>query len=246
MGGRRDARIEIETVYRHQVRRTTSRRAEIDIFIEAIALFENGRFIGEVDRIPPSLSRIRAEVFRDGRMHFDRDVFVIGDRYRGFDLISTRDYDGHILDYYEHRHGYRAGRLDFRRRRVQPIGRSRFFDPYHFNGYVPLSLLPEDARWLLDVGRESISGYYHDGRNSYGYDRYTPQERRYLEMDEYRVRPDDYDRGYRDDYFQPDARSSFSQESGLLERRDESEIRTKGGAVIHYTREESIQPLDAE
>lgn len=233
-------------MYRHQVGRTTSNRADIDIFIERISLYRDGRFIGEVARIPSSLGRIRAEVFRNGRMHFDRNVFLVGDERVGFELISTRHYDGYVLDAYQRSHGYRAGRLDFRRHRVVPVGRSRFFNPFRFDGYVPISLLPDDSRWLLDVGRESISGYYYDSNRSHGYDRYTPEERRYMEMDAYRVSPESFDAGYGQGYFQSDRASQFSEESGLLERLNETEIRTSGGAVIQFRREEAIEPFEAD
>src|SRR5690606_31362041 len=181
------------------------------------------RFIGEVDRIPNDLGRIRANVYRNGRVTFDREVFLVGSRYDGFELVNTRYYDGYILDAYSRKHGYRAGRLDLRRERVVPVRRSQWFNPFAFAGHVPLSLLPDDRGWLLDYGRESITGYYYNSRGDY--DRYD---------DDY---PDDRGWTYRNF-------NSSAPGEDRLERRYDREITTKNGAVIELKREEVLQRLD--
>ena len=91
----RTSRIEMETTYRHQVRWANDEYAVLDVSIEKIALYDNGRYIGMVDRIPEHLSRIEATVFRNGDIAFDRDVFLVGDRRDGFELISTSFQDGY-------------------------------------------------------------------------------------------------------------------------------------------------------
>lgn len=166
-----DARLDVRTYYRHRVRSASPSRAEIDIEIDRIELYEDGYYLGSVDRIPSDLSRIRATVYRNGSVRFDRDVFVVGDPRVGFELVSTRHYGRFVLDAYDRAHGYRAGVLDLRRERVVPVRRSRLFDPYNFNGFVPISLLPDDAGWLFDYGRESLSGYYWGDSESYFYGR---------------------------------------------------------------------------
>lgn len=221
LGNRSNAAIEVETTYRHRLRRADNRRAEIDIDIERIALFDRGRFIGEIDRIPSNLSRTRAYVYRNGAVRFDREVFVVGSRIDGFELISTRYYDDYILDAYDPRHGYRAGYLDFRRNRVVHVRHSRFFDPYHFAGYVPISLLPDDSHWLLDYGRRSISGYYYESRGPATYGSY----------------------GTLQEYHEPIVGESRFAAPGeeTLERAYRREIQTAGGAVIDLKRDETLQ-----
>lgn len=168
---RYDSRLDVRTIYRHRVRYATRDKAEVEIRIEGLELYENGRYLGEVRRIPRSLSRIEATIYRNGRVRFDRDVFVVGDRRAGFELVSTRHYGGFVLDAYERSHGYRAGAIDLRRGRVVPVRYSRLFDPYDFGGFVPVSLLPEEAGWLFDYGYDSPSGYhgYDDEDYYYGY-----------------------------------------------------------------------------
>ena len=220
LGRRHNSEVEVETVYRHRLRRADGRRAEVDVFIERIVLFDRGRFIGEVYDIPDNLSRMRAYVYRNGRVRFDREIFLVGNRYEGFELISTRYYDGYILDSYQRNHGFRAGRLDFRRERVRPIRRSRLFDPFHFAGHVPLSLLPDDRGWLLDYGRESITGYYYDSRR------------------------DDYygdDRGWSDDRWDVYDYQSTAPGDDRLERTYRREITTRDGAVIELDRSEVLE-----
>lgn len=167
---RRDSRIDVRTFYRHRVRHASWNRAEVDVYLDRIEVYDDGYFVGEVDRIPSDLSRIRATIDRSGRVRFDRDVFIVGDPYTGFELISTRHYNGFVLDLFDRSHGFRAGVLDFRRERVVPVRRSRLFDPYGFDGYVPISLLPQDADWLCDYGASSYSGrfYRDDDRYFYG------------------------------------------------------------------------------
>lgn len=166
---RYDARLDVRTVYRHRVRYASRDRAEVDIYLDRIELYEDGYFLGEVDRIPSNLGRIRATIYRSGRVRFDRDVFVVGDPRAGFELISTRHYDGFILNAYHRSHGYRVGVLDLRRERVVPVRYSRLFDPYDFRGFVPISLLPDDTGWLCDYGYESPTRYYWGDDDAYYY-----------------------------------------------------------------------------
>lgn len=162
----RQSRIDVRTYYNQRVRHANSEYAEIEIDIDAIELFQDGRFIGYVDKIPSSLREINAVVYANGRVEFDRNVFLVGDTYRGFEMISTRYYDDYLLNAYDRRHDVRVGRLDLRKERVKKIRRSRLFNPYDFNGNVPHSLLPEDDR-LFDYSYEYFSGYYRDGNRGY-------------------------------------------------------------------------------
>ena len=158
---RRAARLDVRTIYRHRVRNANHRRAVVDIDIERIELYQGGRFLGEVHHVPNKLGRVRATLHRNGRLRFDRQVFLLGDRRSGFEMISTRHYDRHVLDAYDRGHGFRAGVLNLWRGRVDPVRHSRLFDPYDFNGFVPIDLLPENRGWLFDYGAGSVSGYHY-------------------------------------------------------------------------------------
>jgi len=165
----RTSRIEMETTYRHKVRFATDDYAVLDIDIEQIALYDNGRYVGMVDRIPAHLSSIEATVFRNGDIAFDRDIFLVGDRRSGFEIISTPFYDGYAAQGYQYGDDVRVGQVDLRRNRVRSKGYSRLFDTRRWQGYAPISLLPEDEGWLWDFGADAISAAYDDYDAYYGF-----------------------------------------------------------------------------
>lgn len=215
----RRSHVEVQTDYYHRIVRADRRRAVVDLYIDRITLYDRGRFIGEVDRVPQSLGRIRATIHRDGYIEYDRDVFLVGDPYVGFELIQTRHYRDYVLGAYHRDHGYRAGVLDLRRGRVETVRRSRLFDPYGYVEYAPLSLLPEQDGWLLDYGRQSFSGAYYE-RDPLYYGGYYNDE--YYEDDYY-----DYGAGGDAGYYgvQP------------LTRTDRDRYATRDGAAVVFQRE---------
>jgi hypothetical protein len=139
---RRAERIEYEADYRHRVVWADDRMAVLDIEIESIAVYSDGRYVGEVHHLPHELSRVEATVYRDGDMTFDTDLYLLGDRRTGFEIVNA--WTGE------------AGRLDFRRERVREIGRSRLYRPNASTGYVPFSLLPEGHEWLWHEGVDAM------------------------------------------------------------------------------------------
>lgn len=212
----RQSRIDVRTYYNQRVRHANADYAEVEIDIDAIELFQDGRFIGYVDKIPSSLREINAVVYANGRVEFDRNVFLVGDTYRGFEMISTRYYDDYLLNSYDRGHGVRVGRLDLRKERVKKISRSRLFNPYDFNGNVPHSLLPEDDR-LFDYSYEYLSGYYDDRDRGYGNGFYGNNSPQYNSLQDY--------------------------ESGMA-RIDEVSYSTQIGASIDLTRESVVERVD--
>lgn len=236
---RRQAEIDVRTHYYHELRSANNHKAEVDIYIERVELYQDGRYLGEVDQIPERLSRIRATVYKDGRVSFNRDVFILGDSYTGFEMISTRYYDGHVLDSYRSSHGFRAGVLDLRQGRVNLVNYSRLFDPYDFNGYVPISLIPENESWLLDYGLGSFSANYYDWDPYYygGYSGYGSQyDNPYYSNDYYE---EDY---YEDDYGRPhySVRSTVGHDNfdvAPLTYANNVNYRTRRGAEINLKRE---------
>lgn len=165
----RESRIEMETTYRHKVRYANDEYAVLDIDIEQIAIYDNGRFLGMMDRIPNHLSSIEATVFRNGDIAFDRDIFLVGDRRAGFEIISTDFYDGYAGQGYRRGDLIEVGRVDLRKGRVRSVGRSRLFNPDSWRGFAPISLLPEDEGWLWDFGADAISAAYDDYDAYYGH-----------------------------------------------------------------------------
>ena len=163
-GNRYSQQVDVRTTYRQRVIRANEEFAEIEIEIDGVEIYQGGQYLGLIDRIPSRLSKIRATVYADGFIEFDRNVHLVGDRYRGFEFLSTRYYDDHLLNAYRNDHDVNVGRVDLRRGRVKNVSRSRLFTPYSFNGLVPISLLPDDDR-LWDYGRDVIS-------DNYGYDDY--------------------------------------------------------------------------
>lgn len=244
------ARIDVRTFYRHRVVSATRDRAVIDVEIDRIELYENNRFLGAVEHIPNSLDRIRATVYRNGRVAFDRDVFIVGDPRAGFEIVSTRHYDGFVLNHYNRSHGYRVGALDLWRERVVETRHSRLFDPYDFNGYVPVSLLPEDRGWLYDYGAESVSGYYwgdddeyYYGRSGDGYDAYEG-DGYYPRLDDERAAQRPSDGTQPPLQVRPDGTAATPQAEPLRRSRNETFRTEQGGADIRLQRETELKRIE--
>lgn len=172
----REARIDVRTRYRQRVRSASPHRAVVDIVIEAIELYADGQYLGRVDRIPRRLSHVRATIYRGGGVTYERDLFLVGAPEVGFELIATRHYDRYVLDAYRSGHDIEVGVLDLQYGEVVPVRRSRLFHPARFEGFVPISLLPEDPTWRYDYGHGAISARYRgDGYQTYR----RPCKRRY-------------------------------------------------------------------
>lgn len=153
----RTSQVELETQYRHRIVSSNDQMAELEISIEAIDLYYEGNHLGSIEYIPEDLGTVYAKVYANGEIQFDREVFIVGDPYEGFEVISTRYYNGYVLDEYKRGDGYRAGKLDLRSGTVYRVSSSRLFDPYAASGYIPISLLPENEGWLWDYGSEAMS-----------------------------------------------------------------------------------------
>jgi hypothetical protein len=252
-GGRhhRDGRIEVETWYRQRVRHADGRYAEVDITLERIDLYRDGRYIGQVDHIPDDLGHIRATIYRNGRVSFSRDVFLLGDLYTGFEMISTRHYDGYVLDRWHRSHDLRVGVLDLRRERVYHARHSRLFNPYDFNGHAPISLLPDDQDLLWDYG--TVSYYDDDYYYEYDYDDgYGGDD--YGDGGYYAPRGDSRDPrslnpAYRGesgttDRAEPNALAPPTQSPQPLRRQQEQTFNTGQGATIRMQRQTEIQRVE--
>jgi hypothetical protein len=161
-------RLEIVTVYRHRVRQATRSRAEMEVRIEEIQLYENGYFLGRVNRIPGELSRVRAMLYRNGRVEFDMTPYILGDADHGFEMLLTPYSERHLLEGYVPDQGMRVADLDLRSGRALRTRFSRLYDPRDFRGIVPVQLLPEDGSWLFDYAYD-VAGYAPHVRGYYGH-----------------------------------------------------------------------------
>jgi len=159
----------METTYRHQLKYAGDDYAVLNIEIEQIALYDGDRFLGSVDRIPAHLARMEATVFLNGDVAFDRDIFIVGDRNAGFELISTEFSGGYAGSDFGSGGDYWAGRLNLRSGKVSSMSRSRLFNPRSYRGYAPISLLPEHEGWLWDYGSDAVSAISDDYDHYYGY-----------------------------------------------------------------------------
>lgn len=194
--------LDIRTQYRRRIRRAGHQRTEVDLRIEAIHLYANGRYLGSVHHIPGSLSRVEATVDRRGHIRLNRDVLLIGSPDVGFELIATRHYNGFLYDHYRPGHGMKVGSLDLWRERVYPERRSELFRHARFDGLVPISLLPDDVHfydrydWAPRYGPSVVyGGSVHVGREHKNKPHHRPAPSKKPRYNP----PSRRDRDYRDD-----------------------------------------------
>lgn len=226
------SRLDVRTTYRQRVRSASRNRAQLDLDIEAVEIYQDGQYLGRVTRIPDRFGRVRATVHRNGRLTFDRDVSVVGSREAGFEIIATRSYGGYFLSHWQRGDRMDVGFLDLRRNRVERVDYSRLLDYDGYRGYAPVSILPEDERWLGDYGPYAVSTFAYDD------DFY----------DDYR-----YDDGYYYGYGggvtpqrqqAPRGQSSAAAMSPMLQGNSDDTYRTPGGAQIRVRREAEIQRIE--
>ena len=172
-GGQRVSTVEVHTRIKEKVRRVYRDRVKIEFRIDRISLFEGGLFLGEVDRIPRSLGVMNVTIFNDGYVEYDRMSYLVGDAETGFEIVSTKAYGGHLLNEYRRGHSIRVGELDLYDQRVRGMKYSRFLDGGEFQGFVPVSLMPNDEYWGFQymAGGHTQRDDYYLGAADY-YDQY--------------------------------------------------------------------------
>lgn len=241
------SRIDVRTDYHQEVRYADHQKAVVDIYLDRIEVYKDGYFYGEVYRIPDHLSHIEATIYRNGDIVYDKDVFLVGDPQVGFEMISTRNYDGYILDYYDRSHGYKVGKLDFRRGRVYSRRSSRLFDPYGYNTHAPISLLPED-RYLADYGYDSVSyNYYDDNHDPYYGGSYDDDYYDYYDDGSYYQ----YEAPRNSTYGKSSINPTYSKQtvqariaaSGPIKLNNNQSINTRAGLSIKLEREGELERI---
>ena len=243
----RSARIDVRTDYHQEVRYADHRKAVVDIYLDRIEVYEDGYFYGEVYKIPDHLSHIEATIYRNGDVVYDKDVFLVGDTRAGFEMISTRNYDGYVLDYYERSHGYKVGKLNFRSKRVESRRYSRLFDPYGYNSYAPISLLPED-RYLADYGYDSVSyNYYDDDYDPYYGGSYDDDYYDYYDDGSYyrydAPRNSTYGKSPNDQNYSKQTVDARIAASGPIKINNNQAFTTRAGLSVKYEREAQLERI---
>lgn len=232
---RRTQELEVVTTYRQRVRSASRGRADVEVDVERLELYRNGRFVGEVHHLPRHLRRITARIYRSDRVRFDRDLFLVGTPRRGFELIATRHYDGHVLSAYERGHDVEAGALDFRSGRVVPVRYSRLFDPYGRSPLVPTPLIPDDPALLLDyAGRLHSAPHYHD----------RPKDRRYDDRDYHAPYADRHGDSDIDVYFRKGGTPGGAPGYESEVRTREQHLRTHQGGEMLLKREMQLERIE--
>lgn len=158
--GVQTTRLTVRTIYHYRVLRARRSFARVEVVIDAIEAYRRGRFIGRIDRIPRRLRTVRADVRRDGRIRFNRDVLLVGAPGLGFELVATRPHQG---GFHRKRPKILAvGRVKPRQGRVVPVRYSQLLNR-HRSRVIPTPLIPDD----VDRFYAGVAGPYR--YDAYGY-----------------------------------------------------------------------------
>lgn len=159
--------LDIRTSYRQRVSGGYSSGDRVEVRIERIEVYQDGRYLGYVDYydLPRDFDHVTATRMRNGELRLDDDLLLVGEASVGFELIR---FDGN--DFYgSWRRQYDALSLDLRRSSTRRVGYSRLFDPYAYRGYVPVSIVPD----LQDDFYGYNGGYYGQSGSGYGQPGYS-------------------------------------------------------------------------
>lgn len=205
--GRRAQRFEIRTRYRYVPRRVSRRVADVDVLITGIDVYQRGRFLGSIERIPPRIRRTRARIFRNRPARIDREVAVIGGGGFGYELLALRP--GRV---WQRPAVLAAARVNVRRGAAIPVRRSSLVYARGARYLTPIPLLPPDIGRISTQLLRYDRSYYDDSRFGSIYDgprwQYDNSFDRYDRFDD-RSRFDDRrfdDRGFEDRRFEDDRR----------------------------------------
>ncbi len=169
MTGHPTGAVEVQSTFRRKIRSVHDDYVEVEFELDRIAVTSAGRFIGRVDRFPGDLRRVRAKIYSDGFVEFDRMLYVVGNRLTGFELLSTRYCGGDIIGASYGCLDPRSGELDFYRERVNSTRYSRLLDPVQLGDVVPVALVPDEEYlgFQYVVGYDHASDAYYSGSFDY-------------------------------------------------------------------------------
>jgi len=161
--------LEVRSTFRRKIRSVHRDYVEVEFELDRIGVTAAGRFLGQVDRFPGNLRRVRAKIYSDGFVEFDRMLYVAGNQFTGFELLSTRHCGGDLIGATYGCLDPRSGEIDFYRERVNPTRYSRLLDPAHPGDVVPVALVPDEEYlgFQYVVGYRGGSDGYYSGSFDY-------------------------------------------------------------------------------
>jgi hypothetical protein len=156
--------LEVRSTLTRQIRKVRRDYVEVEFELDRIAVTAAGRYLGDVDRFPGKLRKVRAKIYRDGFVEFDRMLYVIGNEITGFELLSTRYCGGDVARASYECLNARSGDLDFYDGKVHATGYSRLLEPLPYGRVVSVALVPDEEysgfQYVVGYGR-SNDGYYN-------------------------------------------------------------------------------------
>lgn len=155
--------VEVVSTFKRKIRGVHREYVDVEFELDRIEVVSRGQFLGEADRFPGSLRTMRAKVYRDGFVQFDRMLYVVGNDYTGFELLSTRYCGGDLTRAAYECLDARAGDVDFYDERVHSTGYSELLGLAQSGRAVSVALVPDEEylgfQYVVGYGRSS-DGYY--------------------------------------------------------------------------------------
>lgn len=181
--------VEIESTFKRRIRHVRHDYVEVEFELDRIAVSSAGQYLGDADAFPGGLRTIRAKIYRDGFVQFERMLYVVGNEYDGFELLSMRHCGDPVrasIDCLRPR----AGEIDFYDRRVHGTRYSRLLELSRHGRAVPVALVPDEEylgfQYVMGYG-SSRDGYYSGSYDYSSLSRYDEHGTAYrLSADEYR------------------------------------------------------------
>lgn len=138
--------LEVEVVYRARLRAVYAGFVVVDLWVETVRFYDRGRYWGHVIMFPPALQHLEARFYADGRMVFERMVFLGEGLEAGLYLMAGRGAQWEMPEF--------IGRVDLARARVEALPGSDGW-PQMTGAWVPL--LPTDGAWYAVEDPRSLA-----------------------------------------------------------------------------------------
>jgi hypothetical protein len=128
--------LEVEVIYRARVRTLYAGFAVVDLWVEEVMFYDRGRWWGRVTLFPPAMRHLEARFYADGRVVFDRMVFLGEGPEAGLYFMASPGMGGGRPEF--------IGRLELSQGRIEALPGSAHW-PQNAGAWVPL--LPTDGAW---------------------------------------------------------------------------------------------------
>ena len=227
--------VEVVSTVRRKIRSVHREYVDVEFELVRLELASAGRFLGTVDRFPGDLRRMRAKIYRDGFVQFDRMLYVVGNDYDGFELLSTRYCGGDLGRASYECLDPKAGEIDFYDERVHSTRYSRLLPLAQTGRSVPVALVPDEEY----LGFQYMVGYggSSDGYYSGSYD-YSSLSRYDGNGTAFRISPENGIGGFES------AQDGWTDVSGEFTHQSVVPYPTDGGGSFELQRQTVIQAID--